>query len=215
MSARPRVKICGLRDVAVAMQLDGLADFAGINLVPTSRRSVSLDTAHALLDTLRQHAPDVTPILVFQDTPRHAVLQVAKELQTPWVQLHGHEPSSDAAWLAAHGCHVVKALTVADLPHAQEFLPHVHALLLDAPRPGDGQPWMYPSHAALRSVIAPQVEVWLAGGLHANNVAAAIRQAQPDLVDVASGVETAGLQDLARITAFAAAARDAAVEESL
>lgn len=214
MSARPLVKVCGLRDVAVAAQLSGLADFAGINLVRSSRRNVSLATASALVQTLVQRAVAVTPVLIFQDEPREAVLQVVQALQTPWVQLHGKETPDDAAWLAARGCQVVKALTVADLPRAAEFVPHVRALLLDAPQPGDGRAWAYPSHASLRSAIPSSVDVWLAGGLHADNVAAAVRQSEPDVVDVASGVETAGHQDLARIAAFASAVHRVAVEES-
>jgi phosphoribosylanthranilate isomerase len=50
--------------------------------------------------------------------------------------------------------------------------------------------------------------VVLAGGLTADNVAAAIAAVRPYAVDVASGVESGpGLKDPARVTAFLAAVR--------
>ena len=50
-------------------------------------------------------------------------------------------------------------------------------------------------------------EFFLAGGLHAANVAAAIQALHPFAVDVSSGIETEGVKDLKKMAAFVAAVR--------
>jgi phosphoribosylanthranilate isomerase len=65
------------------------------------------------------------------------------------------------------------------------------------------------------TAIAPRCELILAGGLDAANVAEAIAAVQPFGVDVSTGVERApGHKDPARIHAFVAAARGAALRQS-
>jgi phosphoribosylanthranilate isomerase len=57
---------------------------------------------------------------------------------------------------------------------------------------------------------APQAKLFLAGGLHARNVAEAVAVVHPDAVDVCSGVESAkGIKSLIEMGKFVAAVRAA------
>ena len=56
-----------------------------------------------------------------------------------------------------------------------------------------------------RIVAGVDVPVFLAGGLHAGNVAEAVRQVRPWGVDLCSGVRTDGRLDAGKLAAFVAA----------
>jgi phosphoribosylanthranilate isomerase len=91
----------------------------------------------------------------------------------------------------------------------------VSGLLLDAydPRAFGGTGRTLDWHAVQSERARIHVPLILAGGLTAENVAAAISTARPDAVDVASGVESApGCKDPVKTRAFVAAARRAFAE---
>jgi phosphoribosylanthranilate isomerase len=85
----------------------------------------------------------------------------------------------------------------------------VEAILLDAEsaaaRGGTGEQIDW---AVARETVRFAPRLYLAGGLHAANVVAAIRAVRPYGVDVCSGVEAApGRKDLSRLKDFLAAVR--------
>ena len=83
--------------------------------------------------------------------------------------------------------------------------------LYEGPLSGSGQTTDWEQAA----VLARRSEVILAGGLHAGNVADAIRRVQPFGVDVSSGVESSpGIKGVQKIEQFVAAARAAALESA-
>ena len=82
--------------------------------------------------------------------------------------------------------------------HLEEQFP-VDEYLLDGARPGHGQPFEWNWLSQRR----PDRPFFLAGGLHADNVAQAIRQLSPLGVDVSSGVEASpGCKDEAELRRF-------------
>jgi phosphoribosylanthranilate isomerase len=82
-------------------------------------------------------------------------------------------------------------------------------VLFEGPVSGSGQTTDWHEAAGL----AARMQVILAGGLDAQNVAAAIRQVRPFGVDVSSGVERSrGIKSPEKIEQFVAAARAAAME---
>ena len=81
-------------------------------------------------------------------------------------------------------------------------------ILLDGPSGGSGKPFPWALAEEARSLH--RAPIFVAGGLTPDNVAQAIREARPNGVDVASGIEGPdGLKDAARVRAFVAAARKA------
>jgi phosphoribosylanthranilate isomerase len=106
-------------------------------------------------------------------------------------------------WLRTHG----------DLNEAIELYGSTaHGLLLDARHEGriggTGARFDWSLAAATRAITPDHLQVIAAGGLTPANVRAAVRALAPDVVDVASGVESApGQKSEAAITAFVRNAR--------
>lgn len=109
---------------------------------------------------------------------------------------------------------VVHVRDASSLSEAVRLAQIADAILLDSGNPlasvkelgGTGRvhDWQV-SHAICRAVNVP---VFLAGGLRAENVAAAVRTVRPAGVDVCSGVRRDGRLDRSLLSAFIAAARD-------
>ncbi len=210
MSRRVRVKICGVtneEDARAAIELG--ADALGFNLFPGSKRCVDLDREAVWIAAL---PPFVARVAVLVNVPLSEACRVAEHPAIDVVQFHGDEDETYCAEFARGGRPFLKALRVRDaasLDHADRFsTPH---LLLDAyaggAYGGTGTA-LDPARAAVAARRFPGLKIVLAGGLRPENVAEAIRVAQPYAVDVASGVESApARKDRARMAAFMAAVR--------
>lgn len=202
-----RIKCCGItraEDALLAARLG--VDAIGLIFTARSRRCLTPAQGAAIRACVP--AP-VRVVALFMDDDAAFVRDVYAQVQPDLLQFHGRE-SDD--WCAQFGIRYFKAIGMADGDAALRELhayPRAYALLLDGHGAGEGGgrgqgfDW---------SRIPPELAqpVILAGGLHAGNVAAAIRQAQPWAVDVSSGVECApGIKDAARLEAFVAAVREA------
>ena len=108
---------------------------------------------------------------------------------------------------------VIHVTGIEALAQAQAVAPLVDALLLDSGNPslaikqlgGTGRTHDWALSRRIRDSVA--VPVWLAGGLGAHNVAAAIAAVQPHGVDLCSSVRSEGRLDAAKLQAFIAAVR--------
>ena len=199
------VKICGLRTLpAATAAVEAAADLLGFNFVPSSRRCISPETARDIIGALPGH---VQTVGIFVN-PTMAQVQATVECSgLDWVQLSGTETPEFCAEVAQP---VIKTVRLSERPPAGEARPDdydVDLLLADAAVPGSwggsGEVSDWPAAGRL----AQRRRLLLAGGLHAGNVATAIRAVRPAGVDVASGIETDGREDPAKIRAFVAAAR--------
>ncbi|GII05711.1 phosphoribosylanthranilate isomerase [Planobispora takensis] len=195
------VKICGLREPEhVATAVEAGADAIGFVLTRSSRR-VTPERARELAAQVPEH---VLTVAVFAGESPEQVRAVTLASGVRAVQLHGDHPHGDFTALRDLGLTLVRAGAAGVDLRCGAF--DEDLLIVDAPKPGSGEPWDW---AAVRG--RPSGRWMLAGGLDPSNVAAAIDAARPWGVDVSSGVESApGVKDAGRIRDFVAAARRAA-----
>ena len=143
---------------------------------------------------------------VFQNQPLSYILAQRELLELDIVQLHGSEPLE---WASLIPVPVIRSFKPSDRGVG---LKGYHALpLLDSAAGGSGQ--KLEIAAVRRSLEADNsLRVMLAGGLNAENVQEVVQElgeigGQVVAVDVSSGVEVGGSQNLDKIRAFIAAAK--------
>ena len=206
----PLVKICGITNRAdAAAACEAGADALGFNFYPRSPRYIEPEAAHEIIARV---PPSVLTVGVFVNAGAPEELaRLAARAGVAAVQLHGDETPEYCTALT--GWQVIKALRVGpDFTPEQATRYPAHAILLDAysahAHGGTGRvfDWV---HARCTRELVPRL--FLAGGLTAENVAAAVAAVEPYALDVCSGVESApGRKDLAKLHAFMETARGAA-----
>jgi len=196
------VKICGITnwpDAKLAMDLG--AQFLGFNFYRKSPRHIEPQSARRIAAKLPK---DVAAAGVFVNERADVMDSVGYQVKLDFLQLHGEEPPRLVTELApAYG--IIKAFRVRPgfRVTALSRYSDAAAFLLDGfdakKRGGTGRGFDWSKAESAKRFGF----VFLAGGLTAENVGAAIRAARPYAVDVASGVESSpGKKDPARMRAF-------------
>jgi len=197
-----RVKICGIARPEDARQaIDAGADYLGIVLCDGPRKQ-TLAEAEAIIAAARIANPNVPVLAVVRDIDAE-MARATLAAGFDGLQLHGKETEPEVARVREWHPYAIlwKAVGISsetDLLWAEGYRRADAVLVEPDPR---GTPWNVP----LRFVehACEQRRIVLAGGLTAENVAAAVREAQPYIVDVSSGVEASpGVKDHAKVTAF-------------
>lgn len=195
------IKICGLRTtVGVEAAAAAGADAVGFVFHEPSPRNLSLAAARELQ---RAVPPGIERVAVFLHPEQSLVDAVLAAIEPDWLQ-------TDAGDLVRlrlpPGLQALPVLR--DGEPGGEPLPR--RCLFEGVRSGAGERADWGRAATL----ARRTELVLAGGLHAANVAEAVRAVRPLGVDVSSGVESErGLKDASLIRRFIRAARE--VERAL
>jgi len=203
-----QAKLCGLNTAeAVAAALDGGAAWVGLMFFPPSPRFVSLEQAAALSKQAEGKAGRVGVFVA----PEDALLgETLAAVPLDVIQLHGKEPPERVAEVKARfGLPVWKAVSIAepaDVEKARQYFGAADRLLFDA-KPPKGSKLPGGNAVSFDWTLLTGTEwplPWLlSGGLHAGNVAEAVRLTGAEAVDVSSGVESEpGVKDPARIRAF-------------
>jgi len=218
MGNKAKIKICGLsraEDIQAANELK--PEYIGFVFYEKSKRNVSEEQAAGLRETLAQ---DIIPVGVFVEPPMDMVLRLLRRGTISIAQLHGGESEEyirelksrlsepgqfqDGTKYHTDGS-VIKAVLVRtpeDLKGALDT--SADYLLLDQGL-GSGETFDWDmARDIMRDFSKP---FFLAGGLDAYNVKAAIDKLHPYAVDISSNVETEGVKDKSKIKAFIDAVR--------
>ncbi|MES2907184.1 MAG: phosphoribosylanthranilate isomerase [Pseudomonadota bacterium] len=213
------IKICGITD---AMGMDAAlhhgADMIGFVFREGSLRNIRLDTAAQLAQKTRGRA-QLAAVVV---NPDDAFLEKLVETVNPDIfQLHGSETPHRVADISVRfGKKIIKALGLSKREDVDTLTPYKKLcahILVEAcnseglPCGGQGRIFDW----KLLADLPMKENLFLAGGLNADNIAEAITTTHVGGVDVSSGVEAApGIKDEQKIAAFVAAARAAYAKQS-
>jgi phosphoribosylanthranilate isomerase len=206
---RTRIKCCGITRVEDALLAASLgADAIGMVFTRRSKRFIEPSDAARIRAAV---PPFVTVVALLMDDEADWVREVIATVQPDLLQFHGSE---DDAFCSGFGQRYLKAIAMGEGAPALASLrafPRATGLLLDGhglgEQGGSGKTFDW----SLMPTDLGQ-PLTLAGGLTADNVAAAIRIARPWAVDVSSGIESSpGIKDAVKMERFIAAVQGASL----
>lgn len=214
------VKICGLQDVEVLKSMINLpVDYIGFVFAP-SKRQISAAQGANLLQVLSTWKSANRPesVGVFVNPTVEELGQVLNIAALDVVQLHGEEsPEFCREVKERFRVKVIKAFAVkrdgtlhggaADVDAIEAYHGAIDGVLIDAYDPvyggGAGRTFTWEEAKPIQAwAKREELPFLVAGGLHGDNVRDLIAVLDPDGVDVSSGVETNGIKDPSKISAF-------------
>jgi phosphoribosylanthranilate isomerase len=207
------VKICGLSTPeTLDVALRAGADMVGFVFFAASPRHIGLNMA---ADLGRQAKGRALKVALTVDADDATLANIVEALQPDILQLHGKETVARLRDIKqTFGLQVMKAIAVetpADLASLAGYAAVADRILFDARAPAEatrpgGLGAVFDWHVLENLDLKRSFMV--SGGLHAGNVAEAVRVSRAGGVDVSSGVERApGVKDPEMIRAFIRAAR--------
>ena len=211
----PKVKMCGISKVeTIPAVVEAKPNYMGLVFAP-SKRQVTVDQAKTLVEELhkgcaKKYGSDTEPdkndtiktVGVFVNETVDNLVTIANEANLDAVQLHGDEDETFIQSLKERtNVEVWKAVQIRSAADVEEWIDSsADMILFDAyhkdERGGTGEVFDWSS---LDEFERPFM---LAGGIDSTNVARAIRTVRPYGIDTSSGIETNGVKDDEKITAF-------------
>ena len=211
----PKVKMCGISKVeTIPAVVEAKPDYMGLVFAP-SKRQVTVDQAKILVEELhrgyaKKYGSDtehdkndtIKTVGVFVNETVDNLVTIANEANLDAVQLHGDEDETFIQSLKERtNVEVWKAIQIRTAADTEKWIDSsADMLLFDAyhkdERGGTGEVFDWSSLDAFERPFM------LAGGIDSTNVARAIRTVRPYGIDISSGIETNGVKDDEKITAF-------------
>lgn len=216
------VKICGLKNKeTLASVLHLPIDHIGF-IFAKSKRQISAEQAGEMVRIVQQRRergqPAPLAVGVFVNPSLEQLAEVMRLAPLDIIQLHGAEsPAFCRQVKEMFRASVYRVCSVANTGNeaayeqasdvvAAQLDPYadcIDGLLLDTAGGGTGQTFEWsriPDYTAWAN--RNRIPLLIAGGLTPDNVAELLESYEPDGVDVSSGVETDGVKDIHKITAF-------------
>ena len=211
----PKVKMCGISKVeTIPAVVEAKPDYMGLVFAP-SKRQVTVDQAKTLVEELHKqytkrynngaeqsNNDEIKTVGVFVNETLDNLVSIATEANLDVVQLHGDEDEAFIQSLKERtNVEVWKAIQIRTAADTEKWIDSsADMLLFDAyhkdERGGTGEVFDWSSLDAFERPFM------LAGGIDSTNVARAIRTVRPYGIDISSGIETNGVKDDEKITAF-------------
>ncbi|WP_456044237.1 bifunctional indole-3-glycerol-phosphate synthase TrpC/phosphoribosylanthranilate isomerase TrpF [Veillonella sp.] len=204
----PKVKMCGISKVeTIPAVVEAKPDYMGLVFAP-SKRQVTVEQAKMLVEALHKQCKEqndtvsIKTVGVFVNETLDNLVTIANEANLDVVQLHGDEDEVFIQSLKERtNVEVWKAIQIRSAADAEAWIDSsADMLLFDAyhkdNRGGTGDVFDW---SCLDTFERPFM---LAGGIDSTNVARAIRTVRPYGIDISSGIETNGVKDDEKITAF-------------
>ena len=211
----PKVKMCGISKVeTIPAVVEAKPDYMGLVFAP-SKRQVTVDQAKTLVEELHKqytkrynngaeqsNNDEIKTVGVFVNETLDNLVSIATEANLDVVQLHGDEDEAFIQSLKERtNVEIWKAVQIRSAADVEKWIDSsADILLFDAyhkdERGGTGEVFDWSSLDAFERPFM------LAGGIDSTNVARAIRTVRPYGIDISSGIETNGVKDDEKITAF-------------
>jgi phosphoribosylanthranilate isomerase len=183
-----KIKLCGFTEVAtIETAIDYGCNFIGIVFAKNSIRYVDPNSAKILSKTI----PDsVGRVAVVVDETFENLQKINQNFQPNFFQLHGDEDVKYIENLKKifPKISIIKAISIFtknDLSKIKNFDNHIDYFLLDNKNPGSGEAFDW----SILQDFNPTKPYFLSGGININNIDEAIKIANPDFIDISSGIE--------------------------
>lgn len=211
MTSKVKVKICGITNLIDAKNALSLgADFIGFNNIESSPRFLTVEQIKQILLDLNEGEKQKA-VFVSSDALVDNITEICSGLNIKNIQPYGEYKPKDLRSLSLLGYQIFKPLQVAsqedlkDLPSFEDF---VNVAILDAKSAsepdklgGTGELFDWSIFKAAKDLTG--MNLALAGGLNPDNISEAVKETNPYMVDIASGLEDRpGLKSLDKMKNF-------------
>jgi phosphoribosylanthranilate isomerase len=209
---KPRIKICcisSIDEARVAVSF-GASALGLVGNMPSGPGVIDDELIHVIARTV---PPPIGTFLLTSETSADDIIAHHQRALTNTIQLV--DELQDAAYDKLRAAmptiklvQVIHVLNDASVDEALRIAEHVDALLLDSGNPNlavkelGGTGRVHNWNLSRRIVEQARVPVFLAGGLNAQNVHAALEQVQPFGLDLCSSVRSDGKLDPRKLEAF-------------